>query len=198
MTRQRRVEANLISATRKIRSGAGVAANDLVVAIVATEMSFRPAWWRLLEYCAYVLLGRPCTIGWCQAHSRFWEEILHARRFKLVPKLFRAEFHYLVASERVKAIGRFDQRNVLICYNGRPSREYVERVTFVVKYCRMLQIRCRTASRVGAGTHHLPSLTPRTRPRRSPRPNPPAQARAGRHGETTTAASPGPDRPARA
>jgi hypothetical protein len=106
--------------------------NTHAVAFILTEMRFRGPLFRACEiiyalWFIYVLRREPnVTLGKCQVSFRYWRK----RYGDNNPALFRAVFddiaNYRVCCDYLQNNRRDTLREMIICYNGRPSVLYVK------------------------------------------------------------------------
>ena len=77
--------------------------DDIVLSILATEMTFRPQWFRFLEYLSVGLFNHGRTIGIGQIHVKHWNRQGYYG-FQVVIAALNAENNYNICKEIIDRV----------------------------------------------------------------------------------------------
>lgn len=105
--------------------------NVIAMALLLTESRFRKLPWRISEtiiaiFSLYCLRKEPTlTMGKCQVAFRYWRDRYGENNFRLLWSTFDDVSSYQVCCDYLVSNSRTNIRDILICYNGRPSTLYV-------------------------------------------------------------------------
>lgn len=131
------------------RVGRQEAVNPYAVALILTEVTFRDSIFRLCEtiYCgiSIAVWGKDpnLTVGHCQVAFHFWRQRYGRRTLLLLLGTWNYYESYQVCCTFLSSRNYKSIRELLIAYNGRPSKLYVQRfaknLSFVRK--RLLELR---------------------------------------------------------
>lgn len=72
--------------------------DQLVLAVLSTEMHFRPLEIRVLEYLSYCIFGSTRTIGIGQIHIKHWNRLGYFG-WRVLPAALKPELNYKVCAE---------------------------------------------------------------------------------------------------
>lgn len=106
--------------------------NSYAVALILTEMKFRGPMFRLLEIAfanAYLVLrghDPSVTLGRCQVGMKYWRLYFDHKNLIPIRTAFDQLANYDVCCLYLEHNKRASLREMLIAYNGKPSRLYVQ------------------------------------------------------------------------
>ena len=116
--------------------------NPYAVAFLLTESSFRGTFFRICEliYSAgVVFIGRvdpKITLGHCQVSFPYWRHQFGKKNLSLLASTLSFSHSYSICCAYLAANQNSSVRQMLVAYNGRPSKLYVQRFEQNLRFVR--------------------------------------------------------------
>lgn len=100
--------------------------DPLILAIIATEMQFRPRWFRMCEYLFYLISGSNFTIGIAQIKASTWTK---ENRLLVLNSALSSSQNYVKCAQVIECLGQNPKlKSVARCYTGDASKLYISRL----------------------------------------------------------------------